>query len=281
MTPPRPMRVAACQLGSGQDLDANLAQVERVLAQAARRGARLAVLPEALDFMGPPDKAEALPLEGRTSAFLSERAAEHGIWLLAGSVHERLPDGERRFANTAQLFAPDGQRVGTYRKTHLFDVELSNGFSYRESDTVRPGDALLTHDIDGITTGTAICYDLRFPELFRLYAMAGARVLMLPAAFTAHTGAAHWELLLRARAVENQCFVVAAGQFGPYAPDGRSYGRSMIVDPWGTVLACAPDQPEGVAVADLDFAYQDACRAQVPSLANRRTNLYEVSLHHD
>ncbi|MFI6697329.1 carbon-nitrogen hydrolase family protein [Streptomyces sp. NPDC050433] len=280
MTAPRPLRVAACQLGSGQDLDTNLAQVERVLAAAAERGARLAVLPEALDYMGPAEDAVPEPLDSRASRFIADLAAAHGMWVLAGSVHERPSDGEGLPANTAQLFAPDGTRAGTYRKTHLFDVELADGFSYRESDTVRPGDSLMTHDIDGVSTGTAICYDLRFPELFRLYAAAGARVLLLPAAFTAHTGAAHWEILLRARAIENQCFVVAAGQFGPYAPNGRSYGRSMVIDPWGTVLACTPDRPEAVAVADLDFAYQDECRAQVPSLANRRDDLYELSLRH-
>ncbi|MET7337587.1 carbon-nitrogen hydrolase family protein [Nonomuraea sp. NPDC005650] len=281
MSTPAPLRVAACQLGSGPDPEANLLAAEDVLDAAARQGARLAVLPEAVDFMGPAEDAAAVaaPLDGDFAARMAAKAVAHDMWILAGSVHERSP-GTDRMANTAQLFAPDGERVGVYRKTHLFDVELDNGFSYRESDTVRPGDDLLLSDIDGVPTGTAICYDLRFPELFRIYALAGARLLALPAAFTHHTGAAHWELLLRARAVENQCFVVAAGQIGPYAPNGHSFGHSMIIDPWGTVLACAPDRPGTLAVADLDFGYQDDVRVRVPSLANRRNDLYELRKLH-
>jgi len=159
---------------------------------------------------------------------------------------------------------------------HLFDVDLADGFSYRESDDVEAGDSLILSEVDGIPMGTTICYDLRFPELFRLYALMGARVIAMPAAFTFTTGAAHWDLLIRARAVENQLFVVAAGQIGPYEPDGRSYGRSMIVDPWGTVLAVAPDRPGSVAVADIDLGDVEAVRARVPALANRRGDVYDL-----
>lgn len=251
--------------------------MERVLDLAAARGARLAVLPEAIDFMGRAERVPeiARPLDDSFSRRIAAKAKQHGMWVVGGSVHEKV-EGAELTSNTSQLFSPDGELVSTYRKMHMFDVDLADGFSYRESADVKPGDGLTLSEVDGIPMGTAICYDLRFPEVFRLYALQGASMIVLPAAFTFTTGAPHWELLIRARAVENQVFMIAAGQIGPYEPDGRSFGHSMIVDPWGTVLATASDEAGTVAVADLDFAHMESVRRRVPSLANRRPDVYRL-----
>lgn len=275
------LKVAACQLGSGEDLDRNLEEVESVLDQAAADGVDLAVLPESLDFLGDISEAfdHAAPLDGRVGQLIAAKAKQHGMWVVGGTTHEHI--GERRIGNTSQFFSPEGEMLGSYRKMHMFDVELDDGFSYRESATTQAGDALSTIDVEGIPVSTAVCYDLRFPELFRLYAMNGTEVMVLPAAFTAFTGAAHWDTLIRARAIENQFFVVAAGQFGPYKPNGRSYGHSMIVDPWGTVLAMAPDRPGTLAIATIDLAAIEQARSQVPSIANRRDDLYRLEWIND
>ncbi|MFK0007862.1 carbon-nitrogen hydrolase family protein [Paenarthrobacter sp. NPDC090520] len=278
MSIPDELRVAACQTSSGSNIQANLEEVEAVLDLAAEHGARLAVLPEGIDYMGTADRVREVSRDLRSDFFsqrIAEKAAEHRMWVVGGSLHERVA-GSDLTANTSQLFDPTGRRVSTFSKMHMFDVELADGFSYRESDDVQAGSRISFSEVDGVGVGTAICYDLRFPELFRLYAMKGARIVALPAAFTFTTGADHWELLVRARAVENQIFMIAAGQIGAYEPNGRSYGRSMIVDPWGTVLATAPDKPGTIAVADIDFGIQDEVRRRVPSLANRRPDVYDL-----
>jgi predicted amidohydrolase len=193
--------------------------------------------------------------------------------VLAGSIHAERTDG--RCANTSLLFDRAGRPAARYDKLHLFDIGLAGQPSYRESASVSGGDRVVTADIEGVVAGLSICYDLRFPELYRLHALAGARLLLVPAAFTLHTGRDHWELLLRARAVENQCFVIGAGQIGESVPGKACNGRSMVVDPWGTVLACAPDGA-GVVVADLDLERQRRLRAELPSLANRRADVYAL-----
>jgi predicted amidohydrolase len=191
--------------------------------------------------------------------------------LLAGSVAELVP-GEELLRNTSLLFGPDGQRHAVYRKIHMFDVEVE-GKTYRESASEAPGTEIVLANVGELTVGLSICYDLRFPELYRILAVRGARAFALPAAFTVPTGRAHWEVLIRARAIENQAFVIAAGQVGAH-PDGfESYGHSMIVDPWGTVLACNASD-EQVVIADLDLAEQDRVRRRLPSLANRRPETY-------
>jgi predicted amidohydrolase len=190
------------------------------------------------------------------------------MWVHAGSFHEAGPDPERTY-NTSLLFRPDGTLAATYRKIHMYDVEIPGRVSYHESRSVAPGAETVVAPAGDLQLGLSICYDLRFPELYRRLAVAGANVLVVPAAFMLHTGRDHWEVLLRARAIENQCFVLAAGQIGNHEPNRTCFGRSMVVDPWGTVLAQAPDVV-GVTVADLDLDRLATIRAELPSLANRR-----------
>lgn len=270
----RALRVAAAQMSVGQDPDANVAQAAGLVADAAAAGARLVALPENVVFMGDTRVREAIaePLDGPRAAALCALAAAHRVWVLVGGFPERGPLPERPY-NTSFLVDPAGARVAVYRKLHLFDVDLPDGRKIRESGYTAAGDAVVTAEVDGVTVGLSICYDLRFPELYRAQVADGARVLFVPSAFTVPTGQAHWHLLLRARAVENQCFVVAPAQAGGHGASGRSsYGHSLIVDPWGDVLA---ERPEGVglAVADLDFSRQDEIRARLPVLAHRRPEL--------
>ncbi len=269
------MRVAACQINSRQDKGANIAVALDLLDRAARAGADLAAPPEYVDHLGTDEGAleAAEPVPGPSSERFAAKAREHGMWVLAGSIHAKRTDG--RCANTSLLFDRVGRLMASYDKLHLFDVSLSGQTSYKESATVAGGTRVVTAEIDGVTAGLSVCYDIRFPELYRLHALAGARLLLVPAAFTLHTGRDHWELLLRARAVENQCFVIGAGQFGESVPGKACNGRSMIVDPWGTVLACAADGA-GVVVADLDLGRQQRLRAELPSLANRRADVYAL-----
>jgi predicted amidohydrolase len=269
------MRVAACQMNSRQDKATNLDMALGLLDQAARAGAVLAVLPEYFDYLGTDEGAAAVAesLPGPLSEALAAHARALGLWVLAGSLHARAPNGRCR--NTSLLLSPDGRIAARYDKLHLFDIGLTGQPSYRESVSVQSGEHVVTAEVAGVLTGLSICYDLRFPELYRLQVLAGAQVLLVPAAFTAHTGRAHWELLLRARAVENQCFVVAAGQVGESLPGRACHGHSMVVDPWGRMLACLPEGV-GIAVADLDFADQARIRAELPALANRRADIYAL-----
>jgi predicted amidohydrolase len=216
-------------------------------------------------------RAGAEPLDGPSLRWAAEQARRHGIWLVAGSIMEAVPDQMRLF-NTSCLFDPEGQRRAIYRKIHLFDCDVP-GAGFRESATVMPGRDIVRAEAGGVSLGLSICYDLRFPELFRILALDGARAIALASAFTERTGRDHWEVLVRARAIENQVFVIAANQVGASTPKLRWFGRSMIVDPWGVVLAQAPDR-ECYAIADIDFAEQDRLRAQLPSLANRRPETY-------
>ena len=264
------MRVAVCQLNSREDRADNLRVARDLLERAAAAGARLAVLPEYVDYLGPgktaPDPEAA---DGEFAQFFAGAARELGIWVHAGSFHEAGPDAEHTY-NTTLIFDPSGSLTASYRKIHLYDVEIAGRVSYQESRTVAPGSETVVAEVDGVRTGLSICYDLRFPEIYRRLAVQGeARVLVVPAAFMMHTGRDHWEVLLRARAIENQCFVAAAGQIGDHEPGRTCFGRSMIIDPWGTVLAQAPDTI-GIITADLDFSRLDEIRSELPSLANRR-----------
>jgi predicted amidohydrolase len=276
------MRAAAIQLNSTGDGARNRATAERLVRAAAADGAALVVLPEKWNVLGTPEQlaAGAEPLDGPSTTWARELARELRIDLIAGSIVERRA-GEDAHAhakhfNTSVHVGPDGELKAVYRKLHLFDVEVA-GVVYRESDTEDPGEEIVTTALqDGTKLGMAICYDLRFPELFRILVRDGARIFALPSAFTLATTRDHWEVLIRARAIENQCFVIAANQIGEHAPGKSSGGRSLIVDPWGTVLATAPDD-EGYALAELDFARQDAIRAKLPALSHRRTDLVEVA----
>jgi len=267
------MRAAAIQMNSTGDRGRNRAVAERIVRAAADDGARLVVLPEKWNVLGTPEQlaAGAEPLEGPSTTWARELARELRIDLIAGSIVELREDG-RRF-NTSVHAGPDGELKAVYRKLHLFDVEVA-GVVYRESDGEDPGEEIVTTTLaDGTVLGMAVCYDLRFPELFRILALRGARVLALPSAFTLATTRDHWDVLLRARAIEDQCYVVAANQIGEHAPGKASGGRSLIADPWGTVLATAPDA-ETYAMAELDFAHQDDVRARLPALSHRRPRAY-------
>ncbi|SDZ46801.1 Predicted amidohydrolase [Micromonospora pattaloongensis] len=264
------MRVAVCQLNARDDRKANLGAARRLLDRAAAAGADLAVLPEYVDYLGPASGLPAPePVDGEFGAFFAAAARELRMWVLAGSFHEAGPDPAHTY-NTSLVFDRDGRLAATYRKIHLYDVEIPGRVSYLESRGVAPGAETVVVDIEGVRLGLSICYDLRFPELYRRLAVDGdAQVLVVPAAFMLHTGRDHWEVLLRARAIENQCYVVAAGQIGDHDPGRTCFGRSMVIDPWGTVLAQAPDTVS-IAVADLDLQRLRTIRTELPSLANRR-----------
>jgi deaminated glutathione amidase len=268
------MRAAAVQLSSTPDLDRNLEAADRLTRAAAALGAELVVLPEKWPVLGTPEQtaAGAQPLDGAALSWARATARELGIDLVAGSIAERV-EGAEKGANTSVHLGPDGEDRAVYRKIHMFDVEVG-GRSYRESEHEAPGDEPVVSELaDGSGLGLTICYDLRFPELSRILAVRGAQVLTVPAAFTETTTRDHWEVLLRARAIENQCFVIAANQVGEPAPGIRTGGRSMIVDPWGLVLAQAPDA-ETFVVAELDFGRLERIRTKLPSLANRQANAY-------
>jgi deaminated glutathione amidase len=267
------MRAAVVQLNSTDDYDRNLEVAERLVRAAATDGAELVVLPEKWTVLGTPEaiRASAEPLDGPALSAAAGWARELGILLVAGSVPELIPDREK-LANTSVMFGPDGERVATYRKIHMFDVDVED-VSYRESEIEQAGDLIELGEANETKVGLTICYDLRFPELYRILALRGARVITVPSAFTERTGRDHWEVLLRARAIEDQVFLVAPGQIGFAPPHYRSFGRSMIVDPWGVVLAQAPDT-ECFVAADLDFSKQDDVRSRLPSLRHRRPEAY-------
>jgi predicted amidohydrolase len=266
------LRVAAVQLTAGGGKDANVATAARLVAAAAQAGARLVVLPEKWNLIDVERRqvAHAEPLTGPSLTAASEWAMRHGIAVLAGSISEAVPEAERAY-NTSVLIQPDGTIGATYRKLHLFDVDVG-GHRYRESDGAIAGSEVVIGHALGHPIGMSVCYDLRFPELFRALAARGAEIMTVPAAFTETTGRAHWEPLLRARAIENQAFVIAAGQVGLHVTGTASHGHSMIVDPWGVVLAEAGDG-EGVIVADLDFAELARIRRELPALMHRRAGL--------
>ncbi len=268
------MRVAAVQLNSTADPAANTAVADRLTRAAAADGARLIVLPEKWIAMGSEEEllAAAQPLDGEAVAWARALARELGVDLVAGSILERVP-GQEKLANTSVHVDPHGEVRAVYRKLHMFDVEVG-GRVYRESELEQPGDEIVVSETaDGVELGLSVCYDLRFPELYRILAVRGARAIALPAAFTLATTRDHWETLVRARAIENQTFMIAANQVGAHPGGQHSGGRSMIVDPWGVVLAQAPDG-ECYIVADLDLDQQREIRGRLPALANRRPSAY-------
>jgi predicted amidohydrolase len=271
------MRAAAVQLNSTADKARNLEVAERLVRAAAGDGAELIVLPEKWNLLGDAQAllAGAEPIDGPTVASACSWARELGVHLVAGSIAERVPEQEKSF-NTSVLIDPDGEVDAVYRKIHMFDVDVG-GVAYRESAHEEAGSEPVTATLGGALAGTTlgmtVCYDLRFPELYRILAVRGANVITIPSAFTLETGRDHWEVLLRARAIENQAFVVAPNQVGEAPPHYRSYGRSAIVDPWGVVLASAPDV-ECFVAADLDPDLQRRIRTELPSLANRRADAY-------
>jgi len=259
---------------SRADKAANLGTADRLVAQAASTGADIVVLPEKWNAIGSAEvlHAAAEPLAGGESvAAMAEWARGHGITLVGGSITERR-EGREKLSNTSLVFDPDGSVVATYRKIHLFDVEVG-GVTYRESEAEEPGDEAVVARVEDWLIGLSICYDVRFPELYRILVLEGAELVTVPAHFTTPTGKDHWHVLLRARAIENQCYVAAAAQVGETLPGKPAYGRSLIADPWGIVVAQAPDE-ETVIAAELDRTRLQEIRAKLPSLANRQPAAY-------
>jgi len=265
------VRVAAVQLSSTDDIEANLARVRTLVGRAAEQGAEFIALPENFGYL----RREGLPypcaqgVEGEFVGCLRELARQHGAWLLGGSFPEAIPESERVY-NCSVMVSPDGAVAATYRKMHLFDVDLGRaGGSFRESDAIAPGDEVVDVATPFGGVGLSICYDLRFPEFYRVLVERGVSFVTVPAAFAPATGRDHWEVLLRARAIENQVFVIAPAQCGQHSEDRASHGRSMIIDPWGLCLASAGDEP-AVCVADCDLDHLARVRKSIPCLQNRR-----------
>ena len=272
---PVELSVALVQVNAGTDPDANVARAAELAGTAATAGARLVALPEYLQYRGPDDgfRASARPIPGPFTEPFARVAARHGCWVLAGSLAETSEDPARPF-NTSVLIGPDGAIRARYRKIHLFDVAVDDGPADIESARVTGGDEPVVADVEGVALGMTICYDLRFPELYRTLALAGAEVLAVPSNFTERTGRDHWEVLLRARAIENGAWVIAPSQIG--GPPGQpAFGRSMVIDPWGIVVAQAPDR-EAIVDAVIDTDRVAAVRRQIPALANRRPAAYRL-----
>jgi predicted amidohydrolase len=263
---------AAVQLTCTSDEDANLAAAEALIRRAADHGAQLVATPENTNFLGPHlDKVErAQSLDGPVGSLFSSLAAELGIHLLLGSFNESCDDPGHCY-NTSVLYGPDGETLAVYRKIHLFDIDLTAGVRFQESATIKAGQEVVVAETGLGSIGLSICYDLRFGELYRELMEKGAGIVTIPSAFTLATGRAHWEPLMRARAIENQCFVLAPAQVGEHDDDGlrESFGHSMIVDPWGQILARASDAP-GLALAEIDLEHVDAVRRSMPVANHRR-----------
>jgi len=277
------VRVAAIQMTSTAEVDSNLASARSLLIEARNRGAVLASLPENFSIMGrkETDKLAVAETEGRgpIQEFLGSMAKELGIWIVGGTIPLRIETEPNRVAAACLVFDDQGRRVGRYDKIHLFDVDLPDrNERYRESASIAPGRQPALVDTPVGKLGLAVCYDVRFPELFRWMQVQGAEVLSVPAAFTAATGKAHWEVLMRARAIENLCYVIAPAQAGTHANGRETWGDSMIVDPWGVVLDRVTAAGPGVAVAEIDRTVQDDVRTRFPALTHRRLDLSNLKM---
>jgi len=269
------MRVSVIQLNARQDRQTNVQNALRLVDKAAEQGAQFVLLPECATFLGGynqyTENSESVP--GPTSEMMSAKARQKGIYINTGSLIERssIPG---RFYNTSLLVNPQGELIATYRKVHLFDINVPNQVTETESSVVLPGDKLVTVNLPGFCLGLSICFDLRFPELYRSLALAGAQVFVIPSAFAQATGQAHWHVLQRARAIENHAFVLAADQYGPDTEGHMCFGHSLIVDPWGVVLAEAPSEGEAVLVVDIDLDQVSQRREQIAVLKIRRPDAY-------
>ena len=263
---------AVCQMDSQENKEENLKIAGNLILEAAASGAKLAVLPETMNYIGKGYRDQAEPVPGPTAQFLRGKAREGGIWVAGGSFPEQTGENPK---NTMLLISPEGRIVQSYSKIHMFDVEIEGGVSYCESDTNTAGDRIVLADTELGKLGFAICYDIRFGELFRLMALCGAQVICVPASFTLESGKDHWETLLRARAIENGVYILASNQTGKKVTM-NTYGNSMIIDPWGTVIARAGERT-GCIFAEIDLDYLDSVRRQIPVLENRRHEVYQLS----
>lgn len=270
------MKIAVVQQNSTEDKEANISKALHFIDEAASKGANLVLLPEYVDYMGDDSRKLSIaePIPGPTSEAFAKKAKEHGIYLNCGSIAEAA-DGKRVY-NTSLLFNDKGEIIAKYHKIHLYDAEFAGRFSEKESDSIIPGDELVTAETPFGKVGLTICYDMRFPELYRSLALQGCKIIFVPAAFPLYTGANHWEVLLRARAIENQCYIVAAGQYGTAKPNRTLYGNSMIINPWGTVAARAPEG-EGIILADIDLEYVEQVRNNMQCFSHRKPDIYKVN----
>lgn len=269
-----PFNMALLQLDTQDDKANNLRRIGEMIDEAAAKKAQFVCMPEMANYIGigdgPYQNAEDIP-GGPTTDLFRNKAKQHSLWIHGGSIPERIPN-EKRVFNTTIVVNPKGEIVAKYRKIHLYDINVKNGVSFMESDTIKAGDEIVNFDSEFGPMGLAICYDIRFPELFRLLTLRGAKLIFNPAEFNIYTGKDHWEPLLRARAIENVCYMVAPAQFGP-KKTFHTYGRSMVVDPWGNIIAQAGDR-ECVVMAEIDMNSVDQMRDQVPCLKNRRPDAY-------
>lgn len=267
------LKIGIAQINSLENKAENITKALRMIDEAAQNGADFVVLPEYVDYMGEDKEktkqAEHIP--GPTTDAFAKKAKEHGIYLNCGSILE-IAD-ESRVYNTSVLFNPTGEVIARYRKIHLYDANFKGRLTEKESDTIKPGDEIVTAETSFGKVGLTICYDMRFPELYRTLALQGSKIIFVPAAFPLYTGAHHWEILLRARAIENQCYIVTVGQIGPSKPNRITYGNSMIINPWGTVVARAQES-ECVVVQEIDLEYVDKVRSDMQCLLHRRPDLY-------
>ncbi|MHB1087910.1 MAG: carbon-nitrogen hydrolase family protein [Acidimicrobiales bacterium] len=282
--PDAKVTVAALQLTSGADESSNIERAFALLTTASAQGATYIQLPEYFNYYGPASKYDeiAQPIPGPLTRQLSDFARVHGVTLHVGSMLERSEE-TRKYFNTSVVIGTDGEIRATYRKVHLFDIDVPGEVSYQESRAIGAGHELVTVDLEAFSLGMSICFDVRFPELYRSLALRGATVLAIPSAFNARTGRAHWDVLVRARAIENLCFVIAATQAGATAEGLASYGHAMIVDPWGAVLAASQLEGEDVIVATIDLGEVARRRAQIATLELRRPDLYGLNIdaqHH-
>lgn len=265
---------AAIQMDTQDNKAENLRQMESFVDEAADREARLIGMPEFVNYTGDREgelaNAETIP--GPTILRMAAKAKEHGVWLHCGSIPETIP-GERKVYNTSVLLNPNGEVSAVYRKLHLFNVEVANGPSFQESRTKKAGEEIVLAETDLAIIGMSTCYDVRFPELYRIMALRGAQVFFVPSMFTFHTGKDHWEPLLRTRAIENGCYVIAPAQMG-LKKAFATYGHSLIIDPWGNCIAASGDK-EGIITAEIDLDYLYKVRSQLPSLQNRRAEVYK------
>jgi len=266
--------MAVIQMDTRDNKDANLKAACGFIDEAAAKGAKFVSFPEVFNVIDDGQEAPELVPEGRTISLMAEKAREHGIWIHCGSIAEVNPEGDRKF-NTTAVLDPTGKMVAKYRKLHTFDITLPDGSVAEESAKIKPGDKMVTVETEMGHLGLSICYDIRFPEMYRWMALQGAQILFTPANFRMATGKDHWEAILRARAIENTCYVVAAGQYGKKRGVSDSFGDSVIIDPWGTIVARAPERA-GIAIGEIDLDYLDKVRANLPSLKNRRGDVYDT-----
>jgi len=271
----RKFNIAVIQLDTQNDKKKNLETAAEFIKEAVSKNAKIISFPEVMNLVGKNigEGGQAEPIPGYTTDFLCSEAKKYGVYIHGGSITELIPN-EKKFYNTTAMINDKGEIIAKYRKLHTFDVTLPDGTVNMESEKVLPGKDVVTVNTEYGKLGFSICYDIRFPELFRLLAIKGAQIIFTPANFTMPTGKDHWDTILRTRAIENTCYIVAAGQIGKKT-NFTAFGNSMIIDPWGTIIAKAKDEPS-VAVAEIDLDYLDRVREKIPSLKNRRSDVYEV-----